>query len=165
MYTLSISKLIVNCLLENVHTWPNSLLITVHCLPENACWCINVHACGWVASEVMVSTWISHIRWCLMTRVKSVDIVLVCTGWQCWVVLHCDVIFPPLCGVDVCHLGTGGLGECTFLLVKWWQNTVVLANLEVDFLLNPVRDRSLWNDDTHTCTVMRWDNGTLFSYR
>ena len=71
------------------------------------------------------------------------------------VVLHCDVIFPPLCGVDVCHLGTGGLGECTFLLVKWWQNTVVLANLEVDFLLNPVRDRSLWNDDTHTCTVMR----------
>ena len=43
--------------------------------------------------------------------------------------------------------------ECkdrTFLLVEWREDTVVLADLEVDLLLNPVRDRPLRNDDTHT---------------
>ena len=39
----------------------------------------------------------------------------------------------------------------TFLLVEWWQDAVVSADLEVDLLLNTFRDGTLWDNYADTC--------------
>lgn len=40
-------------------------------------------------------------------------------------------------------------GALTFLFVKWWQDAVVPAHFEVDFLLYAFGNGPLGNDDAH----------------
>lgn len=41
--------------------------------------------------------------------------------------------------------------QVTFLLVEWWQDAVVSADLEVDLLLHTVRYGTLWDNYADSC--------------